>query len=138
MSDFLDGLKKTFSYLEGDTVEKIYQKGNSQEIEDFEKFLSAEGIIADPEKYKTVQSCIEMLYYSINNIRFIPEEIQDDEIFRDAFYQRLESQISNETLKFNKLALKYDDDMSAKRKIINAIVPYITSPSLKLYVLMEF
>ena len=63
--------------------------------------------------------------HSINNIRYVPEEIQDDEEFRFAFIERINQEITDHLDPMNAVALAYDDEESAKRKVINSIVQHI-------------
>jgi hypothetical protein len=136
MGDFLNGLKKTFDFLDSNKVQKIYQTGSDEEIAELEAFLSSSNLVADPKLYETVESCIMMLNHSINNIRYVPEDIQDNEDFRFAFIERINQEIIDHLDPMNAVALAYDDEESAKRKVINSIVQHITSDSLKLYVLL--
>ena len=136
MGDFLSGLKKTFDFLDTNKVKKIYETGDEQEIAELEAFLSSSNLVADPKLYETVESCIMMLNHSINNIRYVPEEIQDDEDFRFAFIERINQEITDHLDPMNATALAYDDEESAKRKVINSIVQHVKSDSLKLYILL--
>lgn len=140
MSDnnFIKGLEDSFKFMEGTNTKDLYEKGTREEIDAFERFLSTEGICADPELYKTLESCIDMVNHSLNNIRYVPIEIQDSEEFHEAFYAKLETDFTNEIQKTNSLLLAYDDEASAKRKIINAITHHIKSDALELYILMNF